>query len=712
MSKGSIEAATQIIASDAYAERVYAGWVGKIIGVYLGRPFEGWTYERIQAELGDIEYYVHDKLGVPLLVTDDDISGTVTFIRAAEDSGRGFDTTANDVADNWLNYLIQNRSVLWWGGMGNSTEHTAYLRLKDGYRPPYSGSIELNGQTVAEQIGSQIFIDGWAMIAPGAPALAAELARRASSVSHDGEAIYGAQMLAAMESAAFKTSDVDELLDTGLALIPADSVIATMIGDIRRWYTEEPDWRKARALLQEHYGYEIYGGNCHMVPNHGLIVLALLYGGGDFSRSMMIVNTAGWDTDCNSGNLGCLLGIMHGLEGIDAGTDWRGPVADRMYAPTADAGSGITDAVVETMRVVDIARSAVGLHRLEVKDGARFHFSFPGSVQGFTVQGEGDVRNSALPGDGTERGLLATGSGSVEITTPTFIPPEAREMLGYALDVSPILYSGQRLDVEYLMEEAAGEVVPLVRYYDGSDELQTVEGPAQKPAAGRNRLEWVVPDLGGQPVAEVGLRLATESGGPARVFVDRMSWTGTPDLTLRRPEDGGTMWRRAWVDNLDDQGRNWPESFRLIANSSERRMMITGTAEWQDYSVEAELTPHMAEATGVAVRVQGLERYYLLRLDRGGELQLIKRNHADRVLARAPFEWRAEEPVRLRLEVDGGTLRGFVDGVETVRASDELRPLRSGGVAVTCESGRVGCSEVSVRPLHASGANAEKATTE
>ena len=60
------------ITSD-YAERVYAGVLGKVIGVYLGRPFEGWSYEMIQKRLGDIEYYVHDKLDVPLIVTDDDI---------------------------------------------------------------------------------------------------------------------------------------------------------------------------------------------------------------------------------------------------------------------------------------------------------------------------------------------------------------------------------------------------------------------------------------------------------------------------------------------------------------------------------------------------------------------------------------------------------------------------------------------------------------
>ena len=61
---------------------------------------------------------------------------------------------------------------------------------------------------MAEQIGAQIFIDGWALVAPGDPELAADLARRAASVSHDGAAIHGAQLLAAMEAAAFVESDL------------------------------------------------------------------------------------------------------------------------------------------------------------------------------------------------------------------------------------------------------------------------------------------------------------------------------------------------------------------------------------------------------------------------------------------------------------------------------------------------------------------------
>ena len=105
----------------------------------------------IQERLGDVEYYVHDRLNVPLVVTDDDISGTFTFLRALEDHGSGADLSSREVGESWLNYLIKERTILWWGGLGNSTEHTAYLRLASGIEAPASGSMELNGKVVSEQ---------------------------------------------------------------------------------------------------------------------------------------------------------------------------------------------------------------------------------------------------------------------------------------------------------------------------------------------------------------------------------------------------------------------------------------------------------------------------------------------------------------------------------------------------------------------------------
>src|SRR5258708_15960923 len=146
-------------------------------------------------ELGPINFYVNERRDVALrshhlVVTDDDISGTFAFPRALADHDFPRCLTSQQIGNTWLNYIVEDRSVLWWGGIGNSTEHTAYLRLKSGIPAPRSGSMELNGKTVAEQIGAQIFIDGWAMVSPGNPEQAVYLPEQAASVSHDGQAVH------------------------------------------------------------------------------------------------------------------------------------------------------------------------------------------------------------------------------------------------------------------------------------------------------------------------------------------------------------------------------------------------------------------------------------------------------------------------------------------------------------------------------------------
>jgi hypothetical protein len=68
-----------------YFETVYSGALDKVLGVYLCRPFEGWTNQRILEELGPIKYFVQNRLNRPIVAADDDISGIFTFIRALED---------------------------------------------------------------------------------------------------------------------------------------------------------------------------------------------------------------------------------------------------------------------------------------------------------------------------------------------------------------------------------------------------------------------------------------------------------------------------------------------------------------------------------------------------------------------------------------------------------------------------------------------------
>lgn len=694
-----------------YAERVYAGVLGKLIGVYLGRPFEGWSYDRIMAELGEVDTYVHEKLHVPLVVTDDDISGTFTFLRALPDFGNSKRTTPDQIAKTWLNYIVENETILWWGGLGNSTEHTAYLRLKSGIPAPESGSIGLNGKVVAEQIGSQIFIDGWAMVAPGDPEFAVELARRASSVSHDGEAIHGAQVVAAMEAQAFVERDLNKLIDCAISFIPQDSVIYRMIADIREWHAAESDWRKTRERIEAHYGYDTYGGNCHMVPNHGLIIFSLLYGDNDFRRTQMIVNTSGWDTDCNAGNVGCLLGIKNGLAGLESVPDFRDPVADRLYLPTSDGGRAITDALTESYHVVNIGRALTGKTLLRPKNGAKFHFSLPGSVQGFQVE-EGSkevmLENTLAPGDSGERALAIKLQGNARVSTPTFIPSSelARyfEKRGYKLLASPTLYPGQEVQASLLADPANTKPVQAqlyVRVYGENDKLTDITGPSATLEPGKIvLLTWTVPDTGSAPVAFIGLELSAPEA--ATLYLNALTWSGSPSVQLNRPDKPGTMWKRAWVDALDHQDRlgyldHWPEPYRIVQNYG-RGMITQGTRDWGNYRVSAQLTPHLCRAGGLAARVQGLQRYYALICD-GEKVRLVKNYYGETVLAEAPVGWELGQLYELTLEVAGFRLVGHINGEKLVEATDPDRVFDGGGIGLIVEEGRVGCENVNVESI-------------
>ena len=103
---------------------------------------------------------------------------------------------------------------------------------------------------------------------------------------------------------------------------------ARVVKAVQAFHKEHPeDWRACFQYLHDTFGYDKYPGNCHIIPNAGVIILALLYGNHDFSRTLNICNMCGWDTDCNVGNTGCIMGVLCGLEGIDY-DKWRAPIND------------------------------------------------------------------------------------------------------------------------------------------------------------------------------------------------------------------------------------------------------------------------------------------------------------------------------------------------------------------------------------------------
>ncbi len=690
-----------------YPERAYAAVLGKLIGVYLGRPFENWTYERILRELGPIDYYVHDRLDCPLIVTDDDIAGTFTFVRALEDHGARSDISAREIGETWLNYIVENRSILWWGGNGNSTEHTAWLNLKRGIEAPASGSIGVNGAAVAEQIGAQIFIDGWAIVAAGDPVLAARLAGEAARVSHDGAAVDAARLWAAMEAEAFVSNDIERLLDVGLAQIAPNSPIARLIADVRRWRGQYPDWRDARREIAAHYGYDFYPGNCHVIPNHALMIMAVLYAPGDFSRALSIVSTSGWDTDCNAGNVGCLMGAMLGLEGIAAGRDWRGPVADQMLVSSADGGGAINDAVRVSAHLVNIGQRLAGLPALPPpKEGAQFHFSMPGSVQGFRPTGVGGATLS-LENAPFEQGralhlrYAGLGLGPVAALTPTFAPPEVTRMRTYEWMATPLVYSGQTARARVIagaQNVSEVEVWLRILIYGRNDALTEVDGDpvALSPGAG-TVLSWRLPDAGGQPIQAIGIAVrspgAVQSGA---VILDSLRWDGPPDLRLRRPDEPGDFWRRAWVNAASIFSVNFPQAFR-ISQDRGMGMIIHGGRQWTDYRVEAALNVHLAQSAGLAIRVQGLRRYYAALLVRPGVFRLVRvYDGAVVILAEATLAWSLETPYAFAVQADGDEIAASVGEMRLSVRDAGPNALADGGVALIIGEGACSCDEVRV----------------
>ncbi len=697
-----------------YEERVYAGVLGKLIGVYLGRPFEGWDYARIMRELGPVTDYVHERFGVPLVVTDDDVAGTFTFVRALEDHGFDPVLDAARIGETWLNYIVERRTILWWGGMGRSTEETAWRRLRAGVRAPASGAIATNGRTVAEQIGAQIFVDAWAMVSPGDAGRAAHFAREAARVSHDGEAVHAAVLIAVMEALAFIEADLDRLLDAGLAAIPDDCLVAHVAGDLRRWSADHPDWRDTRALVEDRYGYHRYPGNCHVIPNHAIVLMALLYGRDDFGLAMMIASTAGWDTDCNAGNVGCLMGIRLGLAGLDGGArgiDWRGPIADRVIISSADGGNAITDAVRVAERLAKIGRRLAGKSEpAPPKRGPRFHFSFPGSVQGFIgPRNEGQGGSLAVVPVLRDHGSRSLAlrfrdlgpDQAVVAETPTFMPPDVGLMRTYDLLASPALNPGQCVRAHVLADPenrgAVGAALTLL-VYGADDALERVTAePVSLLVGGEATLSWRVPDLGGRPIAAVGIAITSAAAPDGTVYLDWFDWDGAPDLVLRRPEKVGTFWHRAWVDAVSLFASTEAAAFHLSQNEG-AGLLIYGAREWADMRVDSEIVVHLGGG-GLAICVHGLRRYYALLLRRPNRLVLLQAwDGTERVLGETQFTWDWERQVRLGLGVRGGVITGEAEGRIMFVVEDHHRPLSDGAVALAVETGAISTSSVAIRP--------------
>ena len=150
--------------------------------------------------------------------------------------------------------------------------------------------------------------------------------------------------MAAAIAVAYDEKDIKTVIREALKEIPEDCEYARAVRAVAIFHEECPeDWRECFQYVHDNWGYDRYPGNCHIIPNAAVMALAMYYGQGDFSRTIEIATMCGWDTDCNAGNVGCIVGTMVGLEGIDR-EKWLAPMNDGFAASNAIGCLGFIDA--------------------------------------------------------------------------------------------------------------------------------------------------------------------------------------------------------------------------------------------------------------------------------------------------------------------------------------------------------------------------------
>lgn len=681
-------------------ERIYAGVLGKMTGVYLGRPVEGWTYEAIQSRFGEISDYIHDELNLPLIVTDDDLSGTFGFFRAVEDNGFPSDLTAKFVGDAWLNYIIEDKTILWWGGLGNSTEHTAFLNLKRGIPAPESGSAARNGKVLSEQIGAQIFMDAFAMMCPGDPERAAHFVRAASSVSHDGIAVEAAVFLGALEAAAFYEHNLDRLFDESERFLKND-FLRRLVGDVRNVCAKAGHWREVRDYLNRNYGYDRFGGTCHIVPNHALTLASVLLGGDDFARSLMIAVSAGWDTDCNAGNVGCFNGIRLGLDALTKERDFRTPVRDRLFVVTADGGEGTSDAVRETRKIIRAAAAAYGEDANLPPE--RFAFEYRGSLQGFEPCPYGNIKGEVRLSNKNGLGLRISVTGeTASVSTPTFFDPNTRWQ-GYDAIASPSLYEGQTVTARFLCQSGIPpRTTPYVCFVSEQDAVAIAYGEAELLKQGETQIRWTIPPLGGRPIVRVGFMVQCEGKTPYQLTLRSLDWTGAPlayqlsGLFRKNITDPMPFVFRQFVSSAKNFGLSLTHMLS-VSHPEENGVVTLGTRDFSDYSISAQLTPQPNQSCGLVVRARGHRQYYAALLSGGDMLSIVIRDASgDRVLAKTALRYTEFEPLQMTLSARGNRLEARV-GDTVLSAADASERYPSGGAGFRVDCGTMAVDDLVLR---------------
>lgn len=274
-----------------FREQMKGSWLSQMIGGAMGTMVEGYTSENLYKAFGEVNGYLREPN-----TFNDDITYELAFLDAFRTSG--YSVTSKEIGLAWVGLVP----------CGWSAEEFALRNMKSGIMPPESGTFN---NPFNEWIGAQMKGGVCGMVAPGNPRLAAKLAWADAEVAHANNGILGEVFNAVMTSLAFVESDIKAVVKNAIDMIPEDSEYFSVVSFAYDCCLKYEDWHQALKDCEQRY---IRYNWIHAYPNACCEVIALMYGDGDYEKTLHIITMCGIDVDCNAGMIMPLLAIQQGMD--------------------------------------------------------------------------------------------------------------------------------------------------------------------------------------------------------------------------------------------------------------------------------------------------------------------------------------------------------------------------------------------------------------
>lgn len=300
------------LSKEVLKDKIMGGWAGQTVGVTFGGPTEFRFCGTMIQDYQPIKWYdgylKHTMVNNPGLY--DDIYMDLTFVDVFE--RKGLDAPLSEFANAYANAGY----ALWHANQAGR------YNILHGIAAPQSGHWLNNPH--ADCIDYQIESDFAGLMSPGMPNTASEISDKIGHIMNYGDGWYGGVYMGAMYTLAFTSSDIPFIVKEALKTIPAESRFHRVIQDVIQWHQQYPnDWKATWFEIQKKYTDDIGCPEGVFVPfnidatvNSAYVVLGLLYGQGDFTKTMEITTRAGQDSDCNPSSAGGILGTVLGYKNI------------------------------------------------------------------------------------------------------------------------------------------------------------------------------------------------------------------------------------------------------------------------------------------------------------------------------------------------------------------------------------------------------------